>query len=372
MKVLQTCLSLSWGGLEMYTLHTAKLLIGAGHQTEILTYNGSRLAAEALKEGIVCRTVSRKPVNLPGIYKMASLFKNNNYDIIHAEASKDLWYVVPALRLALCRAPLLLTKHVGSGISKKDIFHRMLYSRVNMALAISGVIKRNLAETTPLPVEKIELLHDSIDTFRFDPAKTDKNMVRNEFGIKEEELVIGMTGRFSPGKGHEEFLYAANELAKIHPDIRFMIVGEASRGEEEYADSIKKMAYDYGLKDKIIFTGFRKDIPEVLAAMDIYLFPSHAEAFGLALVEAMSMERPTVCSNSDGVLDIAVEGVTSFLFNAGSGEDLFNKTGMLVKDFQKRIDFGKEGRKRVLKMFSAEIFTGRLTALYSKALVNNK
>lgn len=368
MKILQTCLSQSWGGMEMYTLQTSILLKNAGHSVKLLCAHNSRLKTEAEKAGLNCHSVFSKHPNLKSIKHIAGLIKENNYDVIHAEASKDLWFLVPSLIFARRNTPLLLTKHVGSSIVKKDILHRIIYKRVDLALAISEVIKTNLIKTTPLKKEKICLLHDSIDVKRFDPNKTDRLKIRREFDISDNEIVIGMTGRFSPGKGHEEFIAAARELSVIHNNLRFMIVGEASRGEEKYADKIKAIAAESGILSKIIFTGYRKDIPDILAAMDIYLFPSHAEAFGLALVEAMSMERPTVCSNSDGVLDIAVEGVTSFLFPPGRQNDLLKKVEQLIVDPEKRIEFGKEGRKRVLKKFDTQRFTKDLLNIYYRQL----
>lgn len=368
MKILQTCLSLSWGGMEMYTLHTAILLKNEGHEVELLCAANSRLQTEAEKEGIFCFSISIKLPGLGNIVKLAAKMRDANYDIVHSQASKDLWFLVPALYYNAKKIPLILTKHVGSGVIKKDLFHRILYKRVDLALAISEVIRKNLIETTPLSRDKIELLHDAIDVNRFDPEKTDNMKIRNEFNIRKDEIIIGMTGRFSPGKGHEEFLMAAKVLVRENENVRFMVVGEASRGEEKYENSIKEMAAIYGLSEKVIFTGFRSDIPDVLAAFDIFLFPSHAEAFGLALVEAMSMELPTVCSNSDGVIDIAVDGVTSFLFSKGEGETLIHQLETLINDSEKRKEFGKAGRARVINNFSYELYTKKLLEIYEKEL----
>jgi len=363
---------MSWGGMEMYTLHTSALLRGTGNDVELLCISGSRLESEAAKGGFLCHAVDSKYFNFKNIYRIARLVKERNYDIIHAEASKDLWFIVPALLISVKKIPLLLTKHVGSNIIKKDMLHKILYKRVDLALAISEVIKTNLIETTPLQDDKIELLHDSIDASRFDPEKIDNKKIRKEFNIKEDEILIGMTGRFSPGKGHEEFLYAARCLLKKYNNLRFMIVGEASRGEDEYAKSIKGLAIRYGISNQVIFTGYRNDIPEILAALDIYIFPSHAEAFGLALVEAMSMELPTVCSSSDGVLDVAVEGITSYMFEPGEELELTRKVESLIKDPVKRKEFGREGRKRVLKKFASDIFTRQLIHIYEQQVKEKK
>lgn len=368
MKILITCLSKSWGGMEMYTLLTAVQLRKRNYNVDLLCYPGSRFHREAERENFTIIISSFKKYFHPlEIISIAGTLNKKNYDIIHSGSSKDLWLLVPALKISRSKTPLLLSKHVGSFITKKDIFHKWIYNRVTYALAISNVIKKNLVETTPLPEEKILLLHNGIDTKKFDPEKVNRTKVRNEFSIEPDELLIGMMARFSPGKGHEEFLYAAEDLLAKHNNLRFMIVGEPSRGEVEYGEEIKSLARKLNISGKTIFTGFRKDTPEVIAAMDVFVFPSHAEAFGLALTEAMSMGKPSVCSNSDGVLDIAVDGITSYLFQKQNWQNLSEKIELLISSSQKRNEFGLAARKRAEEMFDIETFTDKLINIYKQA-----
>ena len=112
----------------------------------------------------------------------------------------------------------------------------------------------------------------------------------------------------------KNFYKASQKLLPKHNNIKFLIIGEPSKGENKYAESIKLLADKLGITNNICFTGYRSDIPEVLGALDIFVFPSRDEAFGLALIEAMSMGKPSVCTNYGGVLDIAVDGNTSFYF----------------------------------------------------------
>ena len=146
-----------------------------------------------------------------------------------------------------------------------------------------------------------------------------------------------------------------------------MIVGEPSRGENKYADTIKKLALDYQLKNLII-TGYRSDIPEVLAAMDIFVFPSHAESFGLALAEAMAMGKPSVCSNAEGILDIATDNETSLLFENKNAYDLLKKIAMLIESAELRKRFSNAARKRAVGQFDLEILTDRVVDIYQKAI----
>ncbi len=370
MKILYSCLSKSWGGMEMFTLTAIKQLLAKNVTVEFICSDESRLHLEARHLGIIIHPVKASGYVHPfGILRIANIIRKNSYDLIHTQASKDLWLLVPALKLIGKKTPLLMTKQVGSFIVKKDFFHKWIYRRLNYALAISNVIKNNLMETCPLSEDKIILLHNGIDTKVFNPAVVDSRKIRKEFGIDEEEILIGMLARFSPGKGHEEFLNAASELKKKFNNLKFMIVGEASRGENDYAESIKKSAAEYGL-DNFIFTGFRSDTPEVLAAMDIFVFPSHNEAFGIALAEAMSMGKPSVCSNSDGILDIAVDGTTSLLFKTKDADDLRVKIELLINSPDMRKKFGIEARKRAVENFDIEVLTDKVIDIYNNIVGN--
>ncbi|MBE0551151.1 MAG: glycosyltransferase family 4 protein [Ignavibacterium sp.] len=365
MKILYSCLSKSWGGMEMITLIFIRKLIERNYQVELLCVEESRMQVEANNLGLIIHPVKASGYIHPiTILRIAALIKNNDYNLIHTQASKDLWLLVPALKMAASTIPLFLTKQMGSFIVKKDFLHRFLYQRVTLAFAISTIIKNNLIETTPLPVNKIELLYNAVDVKKFDPSNADRNKVREEFSVKDEDILIGMIARFSPGKGHEEFLQSAKILLSKFYNLKFIVVGEASRGEDEYANSIKSMAEKIGIKN-LTFAGFRSDTPNVLSAFDIFIFPSHAEAFGIALIEAMAMERASVCANADGVLDIAVDGQTNLLFQNKNAEDLAVKTEQLIVNAELRSKMGKSARQRVIEKFDIETIMDRTIEFYN-------
>lgn len=368
MKILYSCLSKSWGGMEMITLTFSKELIKRNNSVELLCLKESRIHVEACTTGIISHPVKASGYIHPlTIIKVAGIIKKGNYDLIHTQASKDLWILVPALQLINSNIPLFLTKQVGSFIVKKDFLHKFLYKRVTKAFAISRVIKENLVDTTPLEEDKIEIVYNGIDTEKFNPEKAERDKVRNEFSITDDEILIGMLARFSPGKGHEEFLLAAKKLSEKFDNLKFIIVGEASRGEDEYAASIKNLAENYRLSN-VIFTGFRSDTPDVLAAMDIFVFPSHAEAFGIALAEAHSMALPSVCSNSDGVIDIAVDGETALLFETKNPVDLSSKLEILISDSQLRNKLGQNARQRAKKLFDINVIMDKTIQLYQSTI----
>jgi glycosyltransferase involved in cell wall biosynthesis len=226
-------------------------------------------------------------------------------------------------------------------------------------------------ETTSLTENKIEIVYNGIDTDRFNPDKANRQKIRDEFGIQENEILIGMLARFSPGKGHEEFLEAAKILSQKFSILKFMIVGEASRGEDEYANQIRKLSEQLNLQN-VIFTGFRADTNDVLSAMDIFVFPSHAEAFGIALAEALSTGVPSVCANADGVLDIAIDGETSLLFRKKNHIDLAEKIEKLIIDKSLREKLSLASRKRAVEKFDLNITMNKTIKIYNSLLSGKK
>lgn len=350
----------------MFTLTSVKQLIKRGIHVELLCTSESRIHIEANNLGIIIH-----PVKAGGYFhpfsslRMAFVTRRQKFDLIHTQFSRDLWVLVPTLQFLGKRVPLVLTKQVGSFIVKKDFLHRRLYRYVTKAVAISSIIKKNLIDTTPLKEDQIELIPNGIDIKKYNPGEADGKKIRDDYKIGEGKMLIGMVARFTPGKGHEEFIEAAAGLNKKYDNLHFIIVGEASRGEDEYADKIKSYSEKLHIHN-LTFTGYRSDIPNLLAAMDIFVFPSHSEAFGIALIEAMAMEKPCVCSAADGVLDIVVDGKTGYLFEKQNAVDLKEKLTQLIQNPDIRRSFAKEGRKRVAENFEIEMVTDKVCSLYEQ------
>ncbi len=369
LNILQTCFSPSWGGLEMQALEVTKHLRNRGHHVWLACCNGSRLQQESERLGISTIALPVKGYVHPVlVHRLKKFLEKEKIQIIHSQLSKDLATIVPAMKFTGKYIPIILSKRIGSGIMKKTLFHRFTYGNVSKVLAISSLIHRNVIETTPILPEKVITLHDAVDTNQFSLSGVDRNKVRNEFGYTNEQVVIGFVGRFSPGKGQEEFIEAAAILKNKYPHVRFLMVGEASYGEPQYFHDMKAMASRLGLDDVVTFAGFRRDIPEVMASFDIFAMPSHAESFGVVLIEAMAMERPVVSINTDGVLDVVVDGVTGIYVHPRKSNELAAAIGKLIENPSMRSQYGKAGRTRVLELFDQNKQITKIEEIYDEVL----
>ena len=122
---------------------------------------------------------------------------------------------------------------MGSYVKKKDILHKYLYNRVNGIFAVSNYVKESLLNTCPVKDDKIYVLGDFIDINKFNKINFKTDETKKLYGIPKDSFIIGMAGRISPGKGHEDFINAAKLVSeKINKALTFLIVGSASYGED--------------------------------------------------------------------------------------------------------------------------------------------
>ncbi len=367
MKILQSCGSMSWGGLELMALKISLMLKENGNEIHLICPMNSELEKYALNNSIKTIPLWKKvkSVLIPSL-RLRKLIQSENYNIVHTHLSHDLWTIVPALKRSHSSAKLYLSKHMGSGISKKDMFHKYLYNRINHIFAVSSYVKQRVIETCPVDESKVSILYPGLKLENYNPASLNKTEIRKELGIDNGTIVIGMAGRMSPGKGHEEFLNAANILKKEYGNkLKFLIVGSASYGEEKYEKGIIELASRLNINDITKFTGYRSDIPEIMAVFDIFVFPSHEESFGIALTEAMAMELPVIASKNAGVLDIVVDNVTGLLVPPKDTVQLAGAIRTLIENVNLRKSFGKAGRKRAEEIFNGKDELNKLEEYYA-------
>jgi glycosyltransferase involved in cell wall biosynthesis len=298
---------------------------------------------------------------------LSRLIARRGIDLVHCDWSRDLFTLVPALA-AHRQVPLVLHKHVGVLTGKRLWVHYVLYRRVDRVIAISDVIQRNFTAMHPIDPARVVTIHNGIDPARFRPDAAARARVRDELGFADDHLVVGIVGRVTPSKGHREFLDMAARLAGDFPQARFLVVGEATRGEEDEGRAILDGIDAGPLRGRVTVTGFRRDVPDLLTGMDVFAFPSHNEAFGLALIEAMATGLPTVSSDCDGVLDIVVEGETGLMVPPRDGAKLAAAAAILLGDAALRERMGRAGRARVLERFTEDRMAAAIDRLYDEAL----
>jgi glycosyltransferase involved in cell wall biosynthesis/GT2 family glycosyltransferase len=231
----------------------------------------------------------------------------------------------------------------------------------------SYAIARRFLINGKLPAQ-VSVVYNGVDTDEFSP-NFNAGTLRDEFGIGAAETVIGIASRFGPDKGHEAFLKAAQIVLNRGLGCRFLVVGDAVFPQDRWReDYLRKLARDLGLSGKAVFCGGRKDMPQVYAAMDIFVLASDAEPCGRVIFEAMASGKPVVATNSGGTPEIVADAKTGFLVQPGNPEEMAQKIIWLLNNPIQAKAMGEEARKRVEENFKIGTNVKRIEAVYSELL----
>ncbi|MDI6740324.1 MAG: glycosyltransferase family 4 protein [Candidatus Edwardsbacteria bacterium] len=364
LKVLHVCTSRSWGGMEMIVCRLAQLQKEHGYELTFACDPESHINETCRSNNVRTLDIKDRDLfNLSGIAALDRFISREQPDILHVQYSKDLNLVVPANWRH--RKKVILTKQIESVVVKKDPWHRILYSGVNRATGISVMIRDNLIRTTPLTSGQVDLIHLGVDIDQFKQDARARAETRLEMGIAGDRLAIGMMGRMSPGKGFDDFLEMASQLKDDR--LFFALIGGYSRNEESYGRSLEEKARRL-IGSNVYLTGYKENRQRYLNALDIFIFPSHAESFGLALVEAMATGLPCVAFGKDGVLDIITDGADGLFARVRDAADLKTKTEKLIADPGLRNKLGAAARDKAVSMFSEEKMLAGIAETYHRAL----
>ena len=212
--------------------------------------------------------------------------------------------------------------------------------------------------------EKTVKIYSGIRLDQFHPVTRDvKNRVRKKWKIRQKDAVIGIVSKLWEGKGHIVLIQAFKELKKELKDIRLVIVGEGYL----YDRLLREVAM-YGLSDSVLFTGFQMDVSEIIASFDVAVLPSFFEGMGRVLLEAMAMEKPVVASRVGGIPDLVEHGVNGFLVSPGNIQELKEAIKKILNDKKLARKMGKEGRRGVMKQFSADVMVQSIEKVYRECL----
>ena len=233
------------------------------------------------------------------IFKLASLCKEHNIDIMHAQLSKSV--ISCLLASFFCKAKVVI--HERGGISQREMFFsvyrfllRFLHRRAAAIIANSEAIASELVHKAGVKRERIDVIYNPVDFKKFDPEKISCEQARKNLGLSEEDFVIGYVGRLHQVKGVDVLIEAVSALVKKSP--RFCLV-LAGNGPERKA--LEKLAEQLQIAKKVKFLGMCDNVPAVMAACDVGIMPSRQEAFGRVAVELMRMKVPIITSGAGGL-----------------------------------------------------------------------
>jgi glycosyltransferase involved in cell wall biosynthesis len=303
----------------------------------------------------------------PLAWRLARLIKAEAIDLVHHNNGLNRATIVAA---RLAGVPGICHVRVLEDLSFVD---RYLAGFVDSLIYISSAVER-CYRGQGIPADKGQVIYNPINVERFRQVDHAAHL-RAELGLTDQDRLISNVGRLDWWKGHDDFLRAMAEVTQLQPNAKALIVGapDATSLSQAYYQRLQRLVTDLGLSDHVVFTGFRTDIPRIMAASDVVVHSaSEPEPFGRVIVEAMAAGRPVVATAAGGVLDIIEDQDTGLLVPPKNAALMAQAIQHLLQNRELARAIGQRARQQVRERFSVEQHVTAVQQIYQQVLTRSK
>jgi glycosyltransferase involved in cell wall biosynthesis len=346
---LNSCVE--WGGGEKWTLDTARELADRGYHVTIGTVSESELFKRARQNRIEVQVVpvrgSFSVLNPWKMKKFIGYLRKKNIEVLFLNLSQDLKFGAVAGKWAGVRK-IIYRRGLDVAIADKFYTKYLLMSCVTDIIANSNNTKETLLQNTShwLKEEKIRVIYNGIKSDQIELYLNKRTDIREEFHIDKGVILIANIGRLSEQKGHKYLLEAINLMQQKTKNFKVLIIG---KGELE--QDLKRQAEELELNNLVIFTGFRKDIYNILSQIDFLLHVALWEGCSNIILETMALAKPIVATDINSVRELVIDGKTGLLAECANSFDIAEKA-MKMMGNNERNEMGEYAKQIVSKHFN--------------------
>ncbi|MBP7865864.1 MAG: glycosyltransferase family 4 protein [Acidobacteria bacterium] len=356
LRVLMVSTERGWRGGERMLASLVSELPG-GVDAVTTCPPGSPLAQRLEAAGKAVEPLdARGPLDLAALRRLRRLAVSGGFDLVHAHTSHAHALALPAL--VRTGIPLAVTRHVAFPVKRLS---RWKYRAVRRFAAVSAFVRDTLVRGGVRPA-RVDVIPNGIKLF---PLPEDRDTHRSSLGIAPAELAVVSAGHFSAEKNHRLLLEAWAAVAPRHPSARLRLAGEGP-----LEGSLRALVRDRDLP-RVVFEGYREDLPALLRAADLYVSSSDSEGQGLSVMEAMAAGLPVAATRAGGVLDLVADGETGILVPVGDARALASALDALLEDAERRAALGRAGRARAERDFGLHRMASAYRDFYLRALERN-
>lgn len=338
-----------------------------GGRAGVATLPGSALAKRSREAGIdVFEVGMAADLDVGGASRIARHANAHGFEILHAHTARAHAMGVLA-RLLGARQKLVVHRRLDFPVST-GLGGRLKYrsSKVDMYLAVAGVIRDMLIEAG-VSGGKIRVVNSSIDLARFEEARRRRAEIgaeaRKELGLPSGSIVVGNVAHLAGHKSQRDLIDAMPPLLAAVPEARLVIVGDGGeRGSLEDRTKILRIA------DRVLFTGFRSDVPGLLAAFDLFAMSSRLEGFCNSVLEAFAVGVPVVATRAGGLPEMVRDGETGLLTPIGDPPALAAALIRLIRDRDLAARLAAAGRRLVESEYTVERMVEKTALAYAEVL----
>jgi glycosyltransferase involved in cell wall biosynthesis len=353
--VLHTESSVGFGGQEIRIIAESRWLIAHGWRATIVGQPGGRLITEAARANVPTLAVRMRGAwDVVALLALRRYIRAHRVDLVHTHSSVDAW--VGGLAARSLGVPVVRSRHVSIPIpTRRAVVYRLADRVITSGEAVAAIVRG-----AGVPAQRIAAIGPGLDTTRFHPGVSGAG-VRAELGLCGP--AIGLVANIRGSKGHAYFLEAARAVLTERPDARFVIVGDGIG-----FDDVRRRVKDMALDAHVVMTGFRRDVPEVMAALDVLVLPSiKSEAMSQVIPQALAVGTPVVGTSVGGTPELVRDGETGRLVAPADARALAAAILDLLRDPVRARWMAQRGQAVVLAEHSMDATMARTVAVYEAA-----
>lgn len=312
-------------------------------------------------DNIVLRKLINILINMIFVFRCIFFLLKNKINLVHLNNSVAVGYDTWLVACLLTGVPCITHER---NFDRFDRFNRLnlplfkiLSSRYNKVLTVSDVIRDNLISQGFDP-KIVETVYDGIDAEKYrQRVSRTRDEIFKEFGIDKGSYLIGLIGNIREWKGQELLIDSLDIINKQVSNFVCLFIGDVSKNSDEdlkFKDKLVKKIDQYGLEEKIIFTGYRSDVPDLVNALDVQINASiKPDPFPHVILEGMSLGKVVIATNLGGAIESIDNGRSGFLVTATQPQDLAEKIITVLRDDKLRKSMSENAKERI-KIFSME------------------
>jgi glycosyltransferase involved in cell wall biosynthesis len=352
------------GGQERRVLAESAGMRDRGHDVWIVTPGDGDLASRAGEAGLDVIPMPFQRSWLPANARsLASLVRRLQPDVVNSHSSADSWTAALARRMGPRPGALVRSRHISARV-KPGPLHRFLYGQADYVVTTGESVRRDLAESGLIPLDRSISIPTGVDLDRFRPDPGRRAEMRRVLGVTAEGPVLGVVAYLREDKGHAILLQAMPEILRDCPDCSLVVVGDGPQRAH-----LEALARRLQIEAAVRFVGLREDVPVVLCAFDVFCLPSvRNEGVPQSLLQAGAAGLPVVSTAVGGIPEAVVHDVTGVVVSPGDSGALARAICALIADPELRRRLGEAGSEHVSASFSIQRMLDLTERAYAAAL----
>lgn len=361
-RVLHTEWSDGWGGQEVRILSEMLAMRERGIEVYMACTSHSMINQKAREHNIPTFNLAFKGnwdvKTLRGLMK---IIKNEKIDSINTHSSKDTW--IGGIAAKLCKIKFIRTRHLSILINPS--WWNCINSLADFVITTGESIRQNMIHRNRIKADRILSIPTGVDELRFDPSKFDRAAERQQFGIADDEIAIGIVAILRGFKRHDHFIEMAQRVKASNPDkkLKFIIAGNGPREAQ-----IQQLSADANMKDDIHMIGYQEKPEHILSALDIFTLTSDAfEGVPQSVMQALMMSKCVVATNAGSTCDLHHDD-NYVVAEAGDVDDITDNIDHLIKDAELREYYANRSRDYVVANFSKKCMADKCMGIYQQLL----